>query len=87
MESLVRRGHVLARAFHDSVQGMKLKTEEEMHRDAKLPWNPRGKPELTTWLLARQGQHDVARLKSLGNIVIPAQARVALHLLAHLDAS
>ena len=68
-------------------QGLRLKTAEEMHEDAKRPWNVAGKPELTTWLLQRQGEHDIPRLKSLGNIVIPAQARMALHLLAHLDAS
>ena len=42
-----------------------------------------GSDPLSRWLKARQGPLDLERLKCLGNVVMPACARMALHIIAH----
>ena len=46
------------------------------------PWHPETRPVLSEWLAAKQNALDKSRLKAVGNIVIPAQARLALNLMA-----
>lgn len=69
------------------IQDLNIKTDSQIQLEAHLPWNIRGKPPLHEWLLQSQDEeeHLLDRLKAAGNIVIPRQAQLALHLLADGD--
>ena len=47
-------------------------------------WNPGAKPPLHKWLAHSQDDGDRARLKAMGNCVVPAQARLGFELLLEL---
>ena len=52
-------------------------------RNGKRTFNPQGKPPVHTWLAHKSSPLDKQRLHAMGNIVIPAEASVALDLFAH----
>ena len=54
-----------------------------MHEQVKRPWNPGNAMPLRNWMNADQNKEDVQRLKTVGNIVFPKAAQLALHLLAN----
>ena len=56
--------------------------EPDLKMFPKTAWHPETRPVLSEWLAAKQSALDKNRLKAVGNIVIPAQARLALNLMA-----
>lgn len=58
-------------------------TASEMESQALRAWNPSERPSLHTWLSSECGEEDQARLKAVGNMVIPQCGKLALHLLEH----
>ena len=67
------------------VQGLDVKTSEQIEKEAHSSWNPNGRPPLSKWLLKSQEEWAPQRLRAVGNIVIPRQATLALHILADAD--
>ncbi|CAK9032423.1 unnamed protein product [Durusdinium trenchii] len=67
--------------FH--FQNLTLMTSDEMESRALEPWNHRDRPELHCWLSTECTQQDQQRLQSVGNMVIPRCAQLALHVLEH----
>ena len=67
------------------LEGLELKTNEEIQRRANALWNPLGRVPVHEWLLRAStlSQVDSNRLKALGNVVMPACANLALHLMGH----
>lgn len=65
------------------LQGIGLMDKETMMDKAKEPWNPMSSVPLERWLSEVRCPMDGDRLKCLGNIVIPAQARLAMRQLVH----
>ena len=64
-----------------SCQGVKLMDGATLHRQAGKNWNPAGQVKLSAWLQQEQSKQDVERLKTIGNIVFPAVARTAMHII------
>lgn len=62
-------------------------SESEMLANAKKPWNKLSQLPHHEWLTEQTSAQDGHRLKCLGNIVIPACARLAMHILRHSFAS
>ena len=50
---------------------------------SQAPWLPGSRLPVHTWLVPDQTEEDAARLRALGNIVIPQCCRLALHLHAN----
>jgi hypothetical protein len=67
------------------LEGMELKTNEQIQRQANSLWNPLGRVPVHDWLLRAStlSQVDCNRLEALGNVVMPACASLALHLMGH----
>ena len=57
----------------------------EMRQSANIPWNLRGKLPLHKWLAQEHGTDEGERLKEVGNAVIPACGRLALHAMGHFQ--
>lgn len=55
----------------------------EMLTAAQRPWNPCGRRPVHEWLVGDSDAEDQSRIKCLGNIVMPACARLGMHLLHH----
>lgn len=66
-----------------SLQGLKLLSEEELHRQCHRRWNGPGKLPLHLWLNQTATEMDKNRLRACGNCVIPACARLACQIHAH----
>lgn len=45
--------------------------------DLDGPWNPRGQVPVHEWLQHQESEEDAERVKAMGNIVVPAQAKKA----------
>ena len=60
-------------------------TAQQMIQRSNLPWNRLGRIETHKWLMqdSEVQADDFDRLKSLGNCVMPACCRLALHLMGH----
>ena len=56
---------------------------EDMHRQAHQRWNNLGRLPLSQWLSDKFSDEDAARLKAIGNCVMPRVARLALHVHLH----
>ena len=56
---------------------------DDMRKRAQRPWNARARVPLASWLRAEAKAEDAARLRCIGNVVMPACARLALHVMAH----
>lgn len=87
LASQVLNLHVCQPSQHGSffVQGLDVKTSEQIEKEAHSSWNPNGRPPLSKWLLKSQEEWAPQRLRAVGNIVIPRQATLALHILADAD--
>ena len=53
----------------------------EMDFNANKPWNVRGRVPLLRWLNHTQDEKDKERLKTVGNLVMPACGRLAMHIM------
>ena len=58
---------------------LSLLTAEQAETEAHEVWNRNARPKVQDWLNVSQTPHDRARLRSMGNVVYPRQARLAMH--------
>ena len=67
-----------------SSQDLNLMTARDVELRARAVWNPHGEKslDLVDWLLADKVPDHEARLKCIGNAVIPKMATHALHTMA-----
>ena len=74
----VEKGHI------HCWQALDVMSNATIHAKANAVWNKRGRLPVSQWLsqgkLQKAEQH---RLHTLGNVVIPACGRLALHTIAH----
>ena len=54
--------------------------------DFSEPWNKDSQVPISEWLQDKEGAEDAARLRAMGNIVVPLQARKAVSNLAQIRA-
>ena len=59
-------------------EGFSLMTAEQAEAEAHKVWNPQARPQVQDWLNVSQSPDDKRRLHSMGNIVYPRQARLAM---------
>ena len=59
---------------------------ETIRSNALSRWNEFGLLAMADWLATSQSSRDRQRLRCVGNIVMPACARLALHVMTHLGA-
>lgn len=62
-------------------QGVNLMDEAALHQQAQKKWNPAGEVKLSSWLQQEHSEQDKERLKTIGNVVFPAVARTAMHII------
>ena len=62
---------------------MILKSKDELVAEVSRPWNPKGEVPMHSWLQESTSQSEQARLKALGNVVMPKQGAFALQILGH----
>ena len=62
-----------------------LMNSERMKAEALRPWNSAAKPPLQNWLQRFHDAAEIERLQALGNIVIPACARLACHMFGNME--
>lgn len=64
-------------------QGMTLKSKGEFHKQAQRMWYPKCRMPVSQWLGDKHTKEDKARLKALGNVVMPQCAECAMHIIGH----
>ena len=57
----------------------------ELGVDMTQPWNKFNQVPIHEWLLPSHSEEDKCRLKCMGNIVVPSQARMASKILARME--
>ena len=58
---------------------LSLLTAEQAESEAHAVYNTQARPSVQDWLNVSQTADDRRRLHSLGNVVFPRQARLAMH--------
>lgn len=65
-------------------QGSPILTKFDVERESHEVWNEAGRLPLEQWLQTSMDKTARARLKAVGNIVLPRCGRLAMHLMMHL---